>query len=136
MASLKQPGKERPLLKGALLVVLVVLAYFPALHGQFLWDDDDNVVNNRTLRSVDGLRRIWCEPGATQQYYPLTHTSFWLDYHLWGMNTMGYHAVNILLHAFSVLLLWWVLMRLMCLGPGGGQPFLPCIRFVSKRWRG
>ena len=104
--------RERPILQGALMILLVVLAYLPALRGQFLWDDDDNVINNRTLRSLDGLRRIWFEPGATQQYYPLTHTSFWLDYHMWGLNPLGYHAGNILLHAISALLIWRILQRL------------------------
>ena len=35
-------------------------------------------------RGVDGLWRIWTTIGATQQYYPLTHTAFWLQWHLWG----------------------------------------------------
>ncbi len=93
--------------------MLVVVAYLPALRGQFLWDDDDNIINRMPLlRSLDGLRRIWLEPGATQQYYPLTHTTFWLDYHLWGLHPLGFHVANVLLHACSALLLWMILRRL------------------------
>ena len=77
------------LLQGVLIVLLVFLAYFPALCGQFLWDDDANVTDNVPLRSLAGLRRIWFELGATQQYYPLTHTSFWAEYHLWGLSPLG-----------------------------------------------
>lgn len=112
MTPLNQSSNKRPLFQGILIVLLVFLAYVPAFRGQFVWDDDINVINNQTLRTPDGLRRIWFEPGATQQYYPLTHTSFWLDYHLWGMNTIGYHALNICLQAFSALLLWRILKRL------------------------
>src|SRR5208282_5277429 len=95
-----------------LLVGLVLLAYFPALRGQFLWDDDANVTENVPLRSLDGLRRIWFELGATQQYYPVTHTSFWLEYHLWGLNPLGYHVTNVCLHALNAILLWLILRRL------------------------
>ena len=97
---------------GALMALLVFLAYFPALRGQFLWDDDCNVTGNMPLRSLDGLQRIWFELGATQQYYPLTHTSFWVEYHLWGLNPLGYHVTNVCLHALNAILLWLILRRL------------------------
>ena len=56
--------------------------------------------------------RIWTEPGATQQYYPLAFSAFWLQHRLWGDSTLGYHLVNILLHAFSALLFLRILRRL------------------------
>src|SRR5262249_4426485 len=93
------PPWWRPAMPGLVLLLLVAAAYFPALRGEFIWDDDYNVIKSKPLRSVEGLLRIWFEPGATQQYYPLTHTSFWLDYHLWGLHPLAYHAENILLHA-------------------------------------
>ena len=67
---------------------------------------------NPTLRTPAGLWRIWFDYRATPQYYPLVHTSFWIEYHLWGLNPAGYHVVNVLLHALSVLLLWRILTRL------------------------
>ena len=94
------------------MVLLVFLAYFPALRGQFLWDDDVYVTGNTTLHSVNGLWQIWFKPGVTVQYYPLTFTSFWLEYHLWGLNPLGYHVTNVCLHALSAILLWLVLRRL------------------------
>jgi len=77
-----------------------------------VWDDDDYVVENPMLRSAEGLRRIWTDTAATPQFYPLTHSTFWVEYHLWGIRPAGYHAVNILLHAASALLLWAALRRL------------------------
>jgi hypothetical protein len=64
------------------------------------------------FRSADGLARIWFQPGATQQYYPLLHTLFWLQYQLWGESSFGHHLLNILLHAFCALLLARILQRL------------------------
>jgi tetratricopeptide (TPR) repeat protein len=78
----------------------------------FIWDDDAYVLNNVHLRSVEGLRSIWFEPGATPQYYPLVFTVFWVEYHLWGLDPVGYHLVNILLHGANALLLWSCLRRI------------------------
>ncbi len=94
-----------------LLIALAVVTFAPALNGQFLWDDDAHVTRPE-LRSVAGLVRIWFEPGATQQYYPLLHTVFWIQQHLWGDAVFGYHLVSLLLHATSVVLLWLILRRL------------------------
>jgi protein O-mannosyl-transferase len=100
---------------GALLAAFVLattLAYLPALQGGFIWDDDAYVTQNLALRSVDGLRGIWFQPGATPQYYPLVHTTFWLEYHLWGLQPFGFHLVNVLLHTGTAFLVWLVLRRL------------------------
>jgi hypothetical protein len=95
-----------------LLVLAVLAAYLPATRGGFVWDDDDYVVNNQTLRSAEGLGRIWLQPGAVPQYYPMVHTTFWVEYQLWGLRPFGYHLVNILLHAAVSLLLVAALARL------------------------
>ena len=102
---------QRWLIPAALLLVTLV-AYLPALRAGFIWDDDAYVTENTTLESLDGLRRIWFEIGATDQYYPLVFTSFWIEHHLWGENPLGYHFVNIVLHALSACLLWLILKRL------------------------
>ena len=78
----------------------------------FIWDDDSYVTNNTPLRTVDGLRGIWGKPGTTIQYYPLVFTSFWVEYQVWKLQPLGYHLVNVLLHALNAVLLWRVLRRL------------------------
>src|SRR5262245_45886663 len=97
---------------GAGLVLLELAAYLPAVRGTFLWDDPEYVSQNQALRSSEGLRQIWLEPGAVPQYYPLVFTSFWLEYHLWGLDPAGYHLINILLHGLGAVLFWRVLSRL------------------------
>lgn len=92
--------------------MLTLVAYLPALGNGFIWDDDDYVTANPTLRSLGGLWRIWFEPGAVPQYYPLTFTSLWIDYHLGGLEPFGYHLVNVLLHAANAVLVWRALLRL------------------------
>ena len=95
----------------AALLVFTALIYQPAWHGTLVWDDPAHVTRPE-LRSPGGLSRIWLEPGATQQYYPLTHSAFWVQAWLWGDATTGYHVVNIALHATAAWLLALLLMRL------------------------
>jgi Flp pilus assembly protein TadD len=104
--------RRTPTLWGCLLIVLVLAAYVPSMHTGYVWDDDAYVTANPTLRTWDGLQQIWLRPGATPQYYPLVFTSFWLEYHLWGLHPLGYHLVNVLLHGFSAFLVLAILRRL------------------------
>ena len=105
-------SRMRLVIPGALMVLIIVGAYLPALRDGFVWDDGDYVTNNPALHSLKGLWQIWSMPNATPQYYPLTFTSFWVDYHLWQLNPFGYHLVNVLLQALNAILLWTVLRRL------------------------
>lgn len=108
----EHPRRYRQRLAGLLLVLLTLIAYLPVLDAGFIWDDDDYVVENRHLRDTAGLQAIWLEPGATPQYYPLVHTTFWVEHQLWGLNPFGYHLTNVLLHALGGVLLWRVLVSL------------------------
>lgn len=99
-----------------LLGALVLASYWPSLYGKFLWDDQAHVTHPE-LRSWTGLGRIWTELGATQQYYPVLHTAFWIEQRIWGENPLGYHLVNVLLHATACGLLVRALRRLQAIGP-------------------
>ncbi len=102
---------RRDWLFGAGLLVAVVLVYQPAWNGGFLWDDAAHLTRPE-LRSWGGLWRIWFDPGATQQHYPLVHSAFWVQHRLWGEGPVGYHLVNIVLHAAVALLAASTLRRL------------------------
>jgi protein O-mannosyl-transferase len=95
----------------AAVAVVVLVAYWPALRGGLIWDDDAHLTASG-LRSWSGLWRIWAEPGATQQYYPLLHTAFWLEHRLWGDAVIGYHLVNLAQHLVAAGLFALVLRRL------------------------
>src|SRR5437773_4602226 len=86
----------------AALFLMTFIAYIPALRAGFIWDDDFYVTNNPALRNFDGLRTIWLgilpDPQAyasqvVPQYYPMTLTSFWLEYRIWDGSAIGYHVV-------------------------------------------
>lgn len=94
-----------------LLVVATLLAYQPAWRGAAVFDDHDHLTPPE-LQSLDGLGRIWTEVGVVSQYYPVTHSVFWLQQQLWGEAMLGYHVTNLLLHAGVALLLVRVLQQL------------------------
>jgi protein O-mannosyl-transferase len=106
-------GRWRSIGAGGAIVLLVLLAYLPALGGGFVWDDDSWTVKIvGLLRDTAGLRSIWFQPTAMQQYYPLSGTTFWLDYHLWRLWPVPYHVENVVLHAVAAVLFWRSLRRL------------------------
>jgi protein O-mannosyl-transferase len=95
-----------------LIYVLTILAYVPAMTGGFVFDDDAYVSQNPLLHDLPGLARIWADPRSTPQYYPLVYTTFWIEQHVWGLDPLGYHTVNVLLHATVAVMLWTALSRL------------------------
>jgi len=93
---------------GVVLVLAVFVAYLPSLNGGFVCDDWEDVVGNPALHSWDGLCSLWATPGTTAQYYPLSFTTYWLNYQADGLDPLGYHLVNVLFHAINALLLWQI----------------------------
>jgi hypothetical protein len=93
------------------LILIALAVYYPAWHGGLLWDDDGHLTRTE-LRSMHGLWRIWFDLGATQQYYPLVHSAFWLLARIWGDDPLAYHLVTIVLHASSAFLIVLILRRL------------------------
>lgn len=93
---------------GLILIVATTLAYQPAWRGGLIWDDD------LYLKSVQSssLAEIWAHPPTSQQYHPLIGTAFWIANKLWGDSLLGYHLLNIFLHAVSALVLFKILERL------------------------
>jgi len=95
--------KRRPA-EAAALVAATFLAYWPIWTAGFIWNDPD-YVTRPALRSLRGLGLIWTRLGATEQYYPLLHSWFWIQHRLWGNAALGYHLVDVGLHALGAVLL-------------------------------
>ena len=113
---LRQTGKHRQcgiaLMGTIAIAVMVFLAYWPAVHGGFIWDDDKYVSENPLLTAPDGLKRIWFSTDSPSQYFPLVYTTFRIEHAVWGLDTTGYHVTNILLHIANALLVWLALRKL------------------------
>ena len=96
------------------LGLMVAVVYFPALWGDFVWDDII-LVEEPAVRNGTGLWSIWFQPwtmARENHYWPVVYTSFWLEHKIWGFAPLGYHLVNVLLHMVNSLLVWRLLLRL------------------------
>jgi len=94
-----------------LLPLLSLLIYFPSLHHDFISDDRPLVVENPYIKSWKYLpemlsRDAWNISEPTNYWRPVFSISLALDYFLWGLNPLGFHLTNILLHAINTVLLF------------------------------
>jgi len=94
-----------------LIVAVVIIAYYPALRGEFIWDDHDLLTENNIIKGSNGLYRLWFTI-ESQDYWPMTYTTFWIEWRLWGINPIGYHITNLVLHTAASLLIWVILRKL------------------------
>lgn len=106
------------------LLIVVFVAYAPVLSHEFLqYDDDLNILQNQNLSPpyADGLRKIW-STGYEGLYIPLTYTA-WFVVSLMSTtvdeatgqvvhHAFAFHALNLMLHAACVLLVYGLLLRL------------------------
>lgn len=102
---------QRDLGLAALLLGLLFFVFLPALNGGAILEDGAHVTRPE-LQNWQGLGRIWFQPGTTEEYAPLVHSAFWVEYQLWGNSVLWYHVTNLLLHACSAFLLVMLLRRL------------------------
>ncbi len=101
----------RMLAGAALIAVVVMLVYFPALSGGFILDDMIYVTNQPLNNSLEGLYQFWFTTEAPD-YYPASNTTLWIEWRLWGMKPTGYHVTNLILHIVESLLIWVILQKL------------------------
>ena len=69
------------------------------------------MTRNLSLHSLDGLIRFW-SGNAGADYWPLTSTLLWIEWHLFGPEPTGYHLVSLALHLTGGLLVWRLFDRL------------------------
>lgn len=106
-----------------ILLVIGLGIYANSFNNELFWDDDDMVVNNEYIKDWSYFPEFFTESlisgaGQTSNYYrPLILITFAVDYHIWGLNPIGYHITNTLFHiivAFLLFLLVYKLQQLSC----------------------
>src|SRR5213594_2437865 len=91
-------------------------AFLPTLQNQFVsWDDDKNFLENPHYRGLSWTHLLWMWTTHQGHYIPLTWMTLGLDYLLWGMNPVGYHLTNLLLHAANAVVFFFVVRRILAL---------------------
>ena len=99
------------LLALGIILLLTFFAYIPVLqNGLLAWDDEAYIKNNPLIYSLN-LKDIFTN-NVMGNWHPITILTLSLEYHLFGMNETGYHAVNLLLHLLNVILVFYTVSLL------------------------
>src|SRR5687767_414590 len=90
-----------------LLALAALAAYSNSFQGEFLFDDQPSIVENRSIRSLWPMGPVLWPPrdGSTVEARPLLNLSLALNYAWGGLNVGGYHAVNLVVHVLAGLVL-------------------------------
>ncbi len=99
----------------ALIAIVTVVVYWTVLQNGFIdFDDPDYVTVNMIVRQGLTLKGfIWSFSAFhAGNWHPLTWLSHMADVEMFGLNPMGHHAVNLLLHVANAILLCLLLRQL------------------------
>lgn len=125
----------------AILAAACFLVYANALHNRFVWDDEEQVVNNTVIRDWDNFPLIFTSStfyaggaGLSGGFYrPLVTLSYFWNYSYWGLNPFGYHLMQLLFHAANAFLVFYLLdlvFRKNSIAAGRGIAFCAALFFA------
>lgn len=97
-----------------LILVLGLLVYSNTFHSPFQWDESDYIVGNPIIKSLG----YFAEPsrakgfpvynGLKSRY--IGYLTFALNYRIHGFDVVGYHIVNLAIHIFNAILVYFLLL--------------------------
>ena len=114
-----------------IIITAVVLSYVNSLHNEFIWDDEDWVLKNSTVKDWHQWPHLFVEnsiQGARKGsnfYRPLQGISHGMDYMIWKYSLPGHHITNIIFHALTAIVLFFLLARIF----SGEMAFLSALFF-------
>src|SRR5713226_9617855 len=107
---------RREWLRVLLLMVIGVIVRAPALQGERIWDDaylaHDSPFIKSPLLILEAFRHYLFSDSLSVHYRPVQNISFIVDYFFWNTDAYGFHLTNVLLHAASGVLLYFLLRQL------------------------
>lgn len=133
----KLPKSKTKLLYPLILCIAIIVIYAPTFSGDFILDDRPLVKDNLSIREFkspayylsheDGVGREGLPEHHTGYYRPLVPLSYTLDYKIWGIRPLGFRVTNLILHLFTCIVLYHLLI------PWFGDrlfPFLAALLFA------
>ncbi len=115
-------NQPRTILACIFLAIVTVVVFSPVRRAEFVNYDVENYVtqNVHVQAGLTWNTFTWAWRSTEwDNWHPLTWLSHELDCHLYGLNPVGHHVTNVLLHTLNVLLLFLLLTRATA-APGRG----------------
>jgi tetratricopeptide (TPR) repeat protein len=107
------------------IAAAVAAVYWAGLHGAFVFDDVDSIPANASIREFSSA--LAPPAGATVSGRPFLNLSFALNYAASGVDPLGYHALNLAIHALAALALFGIVRRTLATPAGGSHERRACI---------
>ena len=95
------------------VLVAVIVAYYPGLHGPFIFDDEIHILSDPSIRitpvSIQSLANIFLTDDGSLSNRPLAKVSLAINYYLSGgtSSTYGYKLANLTIHLVNTWLVYW-----------------------------
>ena len=106
-------GGSRALVAAVSLVLLAAAVFAPTIRHEFVWDDHEQVVNNKHLRSWGNFGEFWRkdilalsregQDVHSNYYRPLFYTQLLAYYQMFGLDARAWHALAIAHQALAAL---------------------------------
>src|SRR6266404_3721480 len=121
------------------LVSVAILIHSPALQGQRIWDDQYLAHDNPFIKSPilipESFRHYLFLDSLSAHYRPVQNISYIFDYLFWNTDEFGFHLTNVLLHASSAILLYFLLRKLLTsFLPNRSPSVTRDVRQLRTRW--
>lgn len=104
-----------------ILIIVAFLVYTNILGNGFVWDDEEQVVNNASIQSLGNIPAMFTAStfnsgGAGKlsgaYYKPLMPLTFTINYRLFGLSPGWFHLIQLLIHLGNIVLVFYILKSL------------------------
>lgn len=92
------------------IVLLGYLVYSNTFGAPFVFDDSLTILQNSLIRDLSNIPHFFTGGGGSFASRPLMNATNALNYHFGGFSPGGYHAVNLALHIFNCVLLYFLII--------------------------
>ena len=112
-----------------LFLFLGTIAYWNSMSVPFQFDDYHTVLKNPEVRNLDSFFK---EFSYLEISRPFLFFTFALNYKLSGLNVLGYHIVNLILHVLTAFVLYLILAKTIASEPEGASSGLYIFPVISS----
>jgi len=110
----KRSKKSKLLLSLAGILLLSIIVFSSSVNNGLLnWDDDRYLLDNEVIKelSSENINTIF-STFYFGNYHPITTLSFAIEHSLFGFNPKPYHVLNLILHLFNIVLVFYFIYLL------------------------